>query len=86
MQSNYLYPTALTFREIQLICWSKIFRFTVQNINAWATQFNRQHGGLNPNVFNVLFINGDNDPYRELNVRAPLNDRTKVINLPGNKL
>lgn len=60
-----------------------ICRFTPANINQWANEFNQQHRGLVPNVTNALFINGDNDPYRDLNLRSPLNNSTLVINLPG---
>lgn len=67
------------FKIIKLI----MLRFTREAINDGERAINRLYGGLNPQVQNVLFVNGDDDPYQHLNAREPPNNRTYVINIPG---
>lgn len=59
-------------------------RFTRSNIERNAMAFNAINGGLNPNVTNVLFVNGANDPNISLQVQKPLNiNSTTVIVVEG---
>lgn len=46
-------------------------------------EINQKYGGLSPQVRNILFVNGANDPNMELQIREPLNNRMIVLNIEG---
>lgn len=40
-------------------------------------------GGLNPEVNNVIFTQGMNDPWRTVGIQQPINDLTPTFVIPG---
>lgn len=61
-----------------------VLRFSPEYINELEQQFNENYGGLKPQVENVIFVNGELDPNKDLHVTSRLSNRTYVINIPGN--
>lgn len=63
----------------------KIFRFDKDMIDKNEYAFNHLHGGLNINVTNVIFTQGENDPFRGLGIQNEPNEFSPLFIIPGNK-
>lgn len=55
------------------------FRFSRQFMEESISQTNEVFGGLNPKVLNVIFIQGEMDPRRNLGPPEDLNQETPSI-------
>ena len=44
------------------------------------------YGGRNPDIRNVIFVNGDVDPWHTLSVLEDLNEHAPAILIPGHTL
>ncbi|CAG2100983.1 unnamed protein product [Medioppia subpectinata] len=53
--------------------------FTAQSIQKGVDRTNANYGGLKPNVTNVVFPNGSDDPWHALSVLKDLNNSTKAV-------
>ena len=47
---------------------------------------NIEFGGRNPDVRNVIFVNGDQDPWHTLSILEDLNESTHAILIKGTNL
>ena len=53
-------------------------------IENYVNKTNIKFGGRNPDLRNVIFVNGDADPWHTLSVLQDLNQYSPAILIPGN--
>lgn len=73
-----MYPLAF-FEEICLT----LFGVSARESLAGSARLNVEHGGLRPEVRNVLFTSGEDDPSRMMSVLEDLNEYASAVTIPG---
>lgn len=61
------------------------FRYTQILLNEGIKRTNVMYGGRIPDVHNVLFVNGNLDPWHALSILDNLNDASPSIFIKGNQ-
>lgn len=59
------------------------YSLDLQSAYAASNRINIAHGGLHPQVTNVIFTHGDLDPWRTIGVQRDLNRDARVLVIPG---
>lgn len=73
-------PVDLYYKSCRMVFGEE---FSEQRVDRGVINTNKMYGGLTPNVTNVVFVNGDMDPWHRLGIVHDLSNDAPAIFIKG---